>query len=727
MAHPQPYFYGLTVNATWDGEISHAVDFDIIFEIDAIPNSRLRLISLEAATHAEMTGANENSPATTYSGEGSTFLAQEVQDMATKMDRNMPSAITDLSLDPPSHINHASRIPLPLSRSRSMSPRKRPLPIAQRPPWRSPAFKDATKPRGRPSRVDESKSMTSDSADGSCSPTKAASENFKIFDSTRRGREVLRAEVSRRASYRAFSGQRTAEGTPEQKVTEWLDQNEHAPMTEPVITYKYGSEAQGIEQNLGASLVIDARDEQEKSPPSPTPSSQAIVPWTSVRYRNPLRLRGAGSCAASLEKFNGFLYAVFPHDVVQVVHRVQIRARVHLRTDSDNGGHLLELPGLPTQDETGGCFTLFIVSEDEGEFPTYKKIAHVDKDFGTNVLTGPLIDLAFNADAPLSIKFLRFEDGVQVLKEADFEIDYDVRTYFDGRGPGSATKDLIGCKHLIICSLRLRDFLIWTDHLQVTIFISGGPVSVLRTESVTGDHQIHLCDQRKDGHEREVTVTIKAAEITRPFGLVFERTPGAAPFRYWVPRISRSRRLAEDIRAQRENIAGVEGGVIDRVPAPELKISEVISTCQFIEDTPIRAENSDQGTQNPRLRKAFPHCRSIWCAMKLLFMAYLVVYYVTIQFGLDRQWVEDAKGRMADSLHSWMDLAVKMSEQSLGHQIEVEEEMHQQIEEERHQQSEEDLDERQAKTGPFQPPMQGLSLRDKVDRALGWKGPTGDW
>jgi hypothetical protein len=727
MAYPQPYFHGLTVKATWDGEIGHAVELDITFGIDAIPNSRLRLISLEAATHADMTGVNESSPATAYTGGASTFLAHDVQQMGPNGDHKAPSAITDLSLDPLFHTIHASRIPLPMSRNRSLSPQKRPLPTDQRPPWRSPAFEDAIKSRGRSSRAGESKSMASHSADGSYSPTKPASENFKCLDTTRRGRELLRAEVSRRASYHALSGHGTAEGTPEQKVTQWLDQSEYAPITAPSIIHEYGPKHPSNEKRLGASSMMDAADEKEQFPPSPTPSSQAIVPWTSVRYRNPLRLRGAGCCAASLEKFNGCLYAIFPQDVMQVVHQVQLQAKVHLRKDSENGGHLLELPGLPRQDNTVGCFTLSIVGDDSGEYPAYKKIAHVDKDFGTDVLNGPRVDLTFEADAPLSVKLLCFEDGMQVLQEADFEIVYDVQNFLDARSLGSVTKDMISWKHLVICSLRLRDFLIWADHIQVTIFISDGQASVLQTEPVSGDHQIQLGDQRKDGDEREVIVTVKAADITKPFGFVFEGRLETPSLRYWVPRVSKSRQLAQDIRAQREDNFDVQDVGFENFPEPELVISDVISTCHLIDDIPIRAESSDQNTPHPPSQKGLRWCRNSWYIVKMLFVVYLLAHYVIIQFGIDRQSVEDAKGKVMDGMDYWTDLAVKMSQWTPGRRIELGEQMHQQIGDEVHQQIERDLGEPEGEREAHQPLMQELSFRDRIDRALGWKGPTGDW
>jgi len=93
----QPHFHALNVKATWDGEVIHAVDLDIRFGIDAIPSSRLRLISQGAATHAEITGGDENSPATTSTlAWPAFFLAQGVQKAEPSMDDKMQSVIADL-------------------------------------------------------------------------------------------------------------------------------------------------------------------------------------------------------------------------------------------------------------------------------------------------------------------------------------------------------------------------------------------------------------------------------------------------------------------------------------------------------------------------------------------------------------------------------------------------------------------------------------------------------
>jgi hypothetical protein len=57
--------------------ISRAIDLEITVDIDAIPSSRPSLISLELASHADMSSVNENSPLTAYPREVGILLAQE--------------------------------------------------------------------------------------------------------------------------------------------------------------------------------------------------------------------------------------------------------------------------------------------------------------------------------------------------------------------------------------------------------------------------------------------------------------------------------------------------------------------------------------------------------------------------------------------------------------------------------------------------------------------------
>lgn len=177
------------------------------------------------------------------------------------------------------------------------------------------------------------------------------------------------------------------------------------------------------------------------------------------------------------------------------------------------------------------------------------------KGFGTDFLTCRQMDSTFNADAQFSIKFLCTEEGVRMLMEADFEVVDDVQTLLGRRPLGPATADTRTYKHLMVCSLRLQDFLIGPDLLQTQLFIFGGEVSVLQKQSVTSDYDTRIGDQADDGHEREVTVTMKAAEITMSFGFIFEGTPETAN---WASGASKSRQVVQDMGAKRNNTTDVQ-------------------------------------------------------------------------------------------------------------------------------------------------------------------------
>ena len=92
---PQSHFHALNVKATRDGQVTHAVDLAIRFGVDPIPNYRLRLISLGAATHAEITGADENPLATTstLAGPALSFLKKSKRSNRVWMTRRKVSLL----------------------------------------------------------------------------------------------------------------------------------------------------------------------------------------------------------------------------------------------------------------------------------------------------------------------------------------------------------------------------------------------------------------------------------------------------------------------------------------------------------------------------------------------------------------------------------------------------------------------------------------------------------
>lgn len=224
MPFPQPYFHDLVVHASWDGVLSHAVDLDISFSVNAIPNSRLRLISKGIVTEADITRVNGSLP--------DPLKVRDPEECSSTIEQNQSSGspTTEASAVPtetvlihrPAHVSYESRIPLS-TKSNSLSPRKRRVPIALRPPWNSPLLEDVTKKD--PGRVDDeiTNRRVSRSADGNNSPTKNASFSNRGRDgSTKRGRQILKADGVRGGPGRASSEIGHAEATSADKVKLWL-------------------------------------------------------------------------------------------------------------------------------------------------------------------------------------------------------------------------------------------------------------------------------------------------------------------------------------------------------------------------------------------------------------------------------------------------------------------------------------------------------------------------
>jgi len=99
------------------------------------------------------------------------------------------------------------------------------------------------------------------------------------------------------------------------------------------------------------------------------------VPWTSVRYRNPLQLRGGGDADIDpglwFEIHDGFIFATFSESAPKGMVCIEIEASIELIPDFDKGGYLFKVPGIPSQhDATQGNFTLTVAGENDGHSST---------------------------------------------------------------------------------------------------------------------------------------------------------------------------------------------------------------------------------------------------------------------------------------------------------------------------------------------------------------------
>lgn len=547
MALPQPYFHDLVIDAAWDGVPENAVYLDIYLEVDAIAGSRLRLISEDIVTKADIRGSSENSfvPDVPIS-----FISKEVshhdnEEAASAVSKSIASVVSESPHNTFNQTSYISRIPLPTPRCGSLSPQKKPVPIAERAPWRSPVFDDKARKNNKYMLNLETRRKKSRSADRSLSPSKIT--NGWIAgqdDSTRQGRQMMRADV---ASSRALSELRNVPAGQKNKIIEWLDANGKVPENRPSLDVNHGPDPLHTLQTWRSTATVDP-EALPNLPPSPSPSSQASVPWTSVKRRNPLQIRGGVLSAATWDSSNGFLYAVFPTEAGEPPLCVRLQAKVHLREDTEKGGIVLEIPGLPIQADGQGHFTLHITNDREGEFNVFEKVAHVHTDFNIQRLESPMLDVKFNTEKPFSLRLLRFKEPIETLSASDFEIDYDIRASYDLENPGDSIDDTICVRYLAVCTLRLRQCLFWAKYFRFTVFITGGPAGDAKFELAPGERQIYLNDNHcKAGSELEITLTMDAKDLAKTFTLIFDRTLGIAPSEYWLPRISSTSRTAQEL------------------------------------------------------------------------------------------------------------------------------------------------------------------------------------
>ena len=297
----------------------------------------------------------------------------------------------------------------------------------------------------------------------------------------------------------------------------------------------------------GIPEVFNAQDATLS--PSPTPSSRAALPWTSLKgirgggsIKRKFRSSGQDTPIATLVEDNGILFAFFQDCSAGESETIRICVEIHaciMLEAQPPGCHSLAIPGLPLQGgHAQGTFTLKIkgpATLGNDDFKAYEKVAYVDKDFSTHPLQHDQMSLTFSLAMPFTVNVLCFE-ACRVLEPSNFEVDSDVYTRYDRE---NFDDDGITAEHSMLCSLRLHPFLMWGENVQFKLYLVGGPSGTLETCLTPGNRRIHLKGKRCDSeHELEILMTCPVADLQKTFIISWEQSLGVAPFEMWLPRIS---------------------------------------------------------------------------------------------------------------------------------------------------------------------------------------------
>lgn len=328
-----------------------------------------------------------------------------------------------------------------------------------------------------------------------------------------------------------------------ERLEKWLDDRRN--QWHPEI-----SSPNEIVPDRDGSLLMPSSDASSPAlSPSPTPSSRAALPWTSVRGIRGGGLSDHAFAAKSGEAFiptlrddNGTLYADFQGatnaESRMGTFQIKILASIKLQAH-DSGCHSLSIPGLPLQSgDSEGTFTLRVSGSSScpnDDFKAYEKIAYVDDRFATHPLQDEQICHRFPLEKSLAINLLCFE-AYRNLESSDFEIDSDVHTRYEWEDLES---DSLGAAHSMICSLRLRPFLMWAENVRFKLYMIGGPSGNVETRLSPGNRRIYLDGNSCEAaHELEMSLVCPVEDLQKTFIVSWERSLGVAPFETWLPRIS---------------------------------------------------------------------------------------------------------------------------------------------------------------------------------------------
>ena len=424
-----------------------------------------------------------------------------------------------------------SRIPVLTNKTNSVSPRKHPLPITQRPPFQSPAAEDTTRKGRRMLGTDTPRRRLSWSAGSSAMSIKTGGTGPGDWEdpTTSRGRSVFRGHfASRKSPVQEISAA---------KVQKWLGRDENRELKWPPGEQNQEEEWLGQDDNTSALL-----------------------------YPNPLLIREGGgpfdAISGGQANFSGNFVDFYCSETVCI----KSRAAVLPKEDQDKGGWFLLGLYLPAQCGLEATVDLDVSRQEDTENACAwaQKFACIDNDGHQTQFQGALQTTLYLGEPLAAMKILIFEP-IRTLSSTDFEIDSETWAEIESSDVDKAANDSVDevgtltLKYTMLCSLRMRPVLFYTDFLKFTIYLSGGPLGGTSTIELElapdidnrgappgheiGDLQVlHFGRVVTSGVENEtptaITLTAAFLDFSTPFCIVFDKALQLPSHDARQPRIS---------------------------------------------------------------------------------------------------------------------------------------------------------------------------------------------
>lgn len=284
--------------------------------------------------------------------------------------------------------------------------------------------------------------------------------------------------------------------------------------------------------------------------PSPTPSSQLIMPWNSTsglrrrqgewnqKSQNGSLLDDTKHCGATANDpeiviSDGLLLFRSPRNAKPAKYRIAVTASIALSVKRSKGWQDLIVPGLPKVSPDEGGFFLFQIPEDMGmEFRT------------TNLHRYKMVEDCFCAE------FINPGDLVVPLRICDpmyygvvknFTVDQEIRADHaitqNGRD-GNATS--ISVRYHAVCSLQIHNLCFWSAKCSFFIYVDGGPQGSFTSQlepTKEGLKVIYLdTDRDHPPGVSRIQVFCSPSDLER-FGVSWQVNLGGEMSSIWLPRI----------------------------------------------------------------------------------------------------------------------------------------------------------------------------------------------
>lgn len=316
-----------------------------------------------------------------------------------------------------------------------------------------------------------------------------------------------------------------------------------SPLSEHGTEYTARDEVfkDGEDNISGPRLTTNSEGDGVDLPPSPSPSSQLAIPWTTSQIVGHDEYRKLNNVDTTLcahvmpqpSNVDGVLVVDFPPSNMQGTFKVEVEAQV-LMVKGTRGGWVLSIPGLPQQTEGGkGTIVLAFLGVEESSNQEFR---YVTKDCDIEPFEEGRLVESFSLDRGLQLTFVHHEE-VHVIDHKHLAIEYVVDA-LEERSP-SPEGEAIRASFTASCTVRfLNSPVLWSDYVTFTMFVFNGPSGAHDISIGSVNRRLYLESGDGEAGPAKVTVKCRVDEMEELIYMSWTAKLGPFPLSRRLPYIS---------------------------------------------------------------------------------------------------------------------------------------------------------------------------------------------